>query len=205
MFKNNFARIAAAAPTIAVASQSIPAAAQVPPLPGMESIRIQCCRCVDGSTQTTTIDTGSGAPWRVTPPNALPAQTAVQVAPGQISAGWTTLLPARWVRHPATLVTGDYVYQLRIEVPDYCVIVPRAVSLAGHYAADNGGSLQVNSNPAVNTNPSTGFAAPTIVPVTALVPGLNVVRVRVKNLGGPTGLLLRAAVSVSCPIQPLPN
>lgn len=205
MFQNNFARIAAAASTIAVASQSIPASAQVPPLPGMESIEMPCCGCVDGSTQTRSIDTGSGAPWRVTPPNALPAQAAVQVPPGQIPRGWTNLLPARWVRHPATAATGDYVYQLRIEVPGYCLIVPAAISVAGQYAADNGGSLQVNANPAVNTNPSTGFAAPTNVRVTALVPGSYVVRVRVRNLGGPTGLLLRGVVSVRCPTQPLPN
>lgn len=205
MFQNNFARIAAAASTIAVASQSTPVSTQVPPLPGMESITMPCCRCVDGSTQTRSIDTGTGAPWRVTPPIALPAQAAVQVPSGQIPGGWTNLLPARWVRHPATLATGDHVYQLRIVVPTYCVIVPAAISVAGQFAADNGGSLQVNANPAVNTNPSTGFAAPTNVPVTALVPGLNIVRVRVNNLGGPTGLLLRAVVLVRCPTQPLPN
>jgi hypothetical protein len=205
MFQNNFVRIAAAASTIAVAGQSIAVSAQVPPLPGMESITLQCCMCVDGSTQTRSIDTGTGAPWRVTPPNALPSQAAVQVPPGQIPRGWTNLLPARWVRHPAAVAAGDYVYQLRIMVPTYCVITPAAISVAGQYAAANGGSLQVNANPAVNTNPSTGFAAPTNVPVTALVPGLNIVRVRVNNLGGPTGLLVRAVVSLRCPTQPLPN
>lgn len=200
MFRNNSVRLIGAALMIAGISPSIPvsglgsqADAQRPPARGFVTLR--CCRCVDGSVQTVQINTGS-APWLVTPPVGAPAQ-AVLVPPGQIPSSWTSLPPARWVWHPTQHGVGNYVYELRIFVPR-CVI-RAAVSVTGRFAADNGGSLQINANPAVNTNPVTGFATSVPVPVTALVPGMNVIRVRVNNLGGPTGFLLRAAVTSRCP------
>lgn len=200
MIEVRFVRGLTAASMLATAVSSLPASAQAVPY-SQNVVVVPCCRCADGSTQTRSLNTGA-APWRVTPPGGA-AAGAVQVPTGQIPSSWTSLPPAKWVYHPTVHGVGGYLYELRVYVQPNCIIPARA-TFGGAYAADNSGSLRVNTNPPVNTNSSTGFLSPTPIPLTGLVPGMNVIRVRVINLHGPTGFLLRGQVNVRCPNQPPP-
>jgi hypothetical protein len=110
------------------------------------------------------------------------------------------LPPAKWIRHPGPNAVGDYVYTLRILVPN-CML-KAAVVLTGSFAADNHASLQVNANAAVNTATTTGFLAPTAIPATTLAPGMNTITVRLHNLHGVTGFLFKGSVTSRCPNEP---
>lgn len=171
----------------------------VAPDPRGPMVTVPCCRCIDGSIQTINLNTGA-APWQVQPP-AGPSVAAVQVA-GNLPGGWASMPPAKWIRHPGPNAVGDYVYTLRVFVPR-CVI-PASVVLTGEFAADNHATLQVNST-TVSTVATTGFVNPTTITPTPLVPGVvNIITVRLHNLHGATGFVLRGSVTRRCPREAVP-
>ncbi len=157
-------------------------------------VDVPCCTCTDGSVLTVNLNTGA-APWRVVAPNGSSAM-AVKVPEAQTS-GWTVAGPASWIRHPSFQGPGRYSYEVRMAMRR-CVI-PARITVGGLFAADDGGSLQIDNNPNIGTDPVLGFRTPVAVPWTRLKQGNHVIRVRVNNQSGLTGFLLKAAVTVRCP------
>lgn len=191
MPRYEMARIAVAIWIGAGTAWSLPASAQNVPLFG---VVIPCCTCTDGSVLTVDISTGA-TPWRVVAPNGT-AAWATSFAAGQ-SLGWTPGSPARWIRHPSFQGVGYYDYEFHISMRK-CVI-PARITIGGQFAADNGGSLQLDQNPRIATHPVMGFRDPVTVPFTSLKQGGHVIRVRVHNQNGRTGFVLRGAITVRCP------
>lgn len=174
-------------------------AAAVRPVPiPPTAVRVPCCRCLDGTTRTIAINSGT-SPWQVSNPGApnvfAPAVSATNVA-------WTQLPPARWIGPVGgNSATGDYVYQLQIYVPR-CVI-PATVRIIGHFAADNRARLLHNGNQIAASlgTPDYGFLPGSVTPFTVnnLTAGLHTLQLVVTNSGGPTGAVIRANVTSTCP------
>jgi hypothetical protein len=161
------------------------------------AIKLPCCRCLDGSATEIKIDTGL-APWRVTTPQSQYQQIAVPVA--SIPGSWTTLLaPAVWIGPPGQPEdVGDYEYELQFYIPN-CMI-PSDIHVIGQAAADNRANVFLDGGPLLAVVP--GFTSPTPFtagPVTGT--GIHKLRFVVTNDGGPTGLVVRAAIIVRCPEQ----
>jgi hypothetical protein len=128
-----------------------------------------------------------------------------------VPGSWTTLLaPAVWIGHPGQPEDmGDYIYDLEFYVPN-CMI-PSQIHVIGRAAADNRASIFLDGVPV--PPPVPGFTSPTPFtagPVTGT--GVHTLRFVVTNDGGPTGLVVRAAITVRCPeqlehalIEPLPT
>jgi hypothetical protein len=170
-----------------------PAIAQRP----VPVVNVPCCRCLDGRALTADISTGN-APWMVAPPVGV---TTAAVPVASPPASWTTsLAPAKWVNHPtAGMATGFYSYTLRIVVPK-CTI-PARVTIAGSLATDNQGQLVLGSSvPALNVA-SPSFTTPTAFGTASLGSGTHILTVRVRNNELQTGLVLRGAVTVRCPLE----
>lgn len=186
------ALLLAFAPTsIAVAAQPAAAQAQisVPSIPPY-AIRIPCCRCLDGHTQTVTINTRA-APWRVDPPGVVPFQPVVPAN----NVAWVPLPPAGWVGPPGPpAFNSDYVYQLQIYVPR--CIIPARVTFAGRFAADNRGRMYLDGNLIAT---SLTFTVPTPFSSVPLGPGIHTLNVIVHNDYGPTGLIVQGAITIVCP------
>lgn len=168
--------------------------------PENEIVQVPCCRCVDGSTSSVRVDTGTG-PWKA----ITPAPVVTGLAGPANHSAWATLAPATWVGFPvAESRTGTYTYELRFNIPS-CVI-PSQFTLAGQFAADNDGRLYVLPYPAAlkATPSSIGFQQGSVTPFQwGVSPGLHTLRVTVHNDDGPTGLILRGAISVACPADPV--
>lgn len=195
----------AGVPPIPMAPPLGQAEAQVSRIPRpVPTIQVPCCRCVDGAQHQVVINTGV-APWRVTTPT--PPITQPQAPVPASNLAWTNALaPASWVSHANGSQVGDYVYELRIEVPR-CMIAGRVV-LTGGFSADNGAKLYLiqGSNPPVQiaaAPPPTAFQNATPFPNQVLQPGnVYTLRAIVTNLHGPSGFILRGQVSVACPRDP---
>jgi hypothetical protein len=161
-------------------------------------VRVPCCRCVDGTSTEIRIDTGA-VPWRVTTPLSSLQQAAVPVA--SIPGSWANqLAPAIWIGPPGQPEdVGVYEYELQFYVPD-CVI-PSQIYVSGKAAADNRATIYFDGN--LTTNPvvqgfTNGHITPfTVGPVTGT--GVHKLRFAVTNDGGPTGLIVQAAITVRCP------
>lgn len=159
------------------------------------AIKLPCCRCLDGSSTQVNIDTGL-APWRVTTPQSQFQQIAVPVA--SIPGSWTTLLaPAVWIGPPGQPEdVGNYEYELQFYVPN-CRI-PSEIHVIGQAAADNRANVFLDNGPLLAVVP--GFTSPAPFnggPVTGT--GIHKLRFVVTNDGGPTGLVVKAAIIVRCP------
>ncbi len=175
------------------------AALQAPPASAQtalgEPIRVPCCRCLDGSSQTITLNTRT-APWRVSGPG-LPIQPVVAAN----NAAWAPVPPAGWVA-PAGNPTavGDYTYFIRFIVPN-CTI-PARVTISGRFGADNSARVFLDQNQiaASQGTPNYGFLPGSITPFSAVAgPGLHTIRVIVHNSGGPTGMILQGQITFTCP------
>ena len=169
--------------------------------PEDEVIQVPCCRCVDGSTLSVSVNTGT-APWTVT----TPAPVSTGLAGPATNPAWATLSPATWVGFPdGDSPAGTYIYELRFKITG-CVI-PSQFTLTGHFAADNDGRLFVLPYAAaLRVTPlGIGFQQGSVTSLSwgMTSPGLYTLRVAVHNDDGPTGLLLRGAITVSCPDDPV--
>jgi hypothetical protein len=178
-------------------SASFAAAAQGPAVPPpVKQITVPCCKCVDGSTQTVSINTGA-TPWTMKGPTgpAVPAQVTSHVA-------WTTAAaPAKWVGTQAGQ-PGTYIFELPFYLPN-CVI-KASVTVAGVFSADNGAVLVVDTpSPAFNAPPPTAFTSTFAFTKAITTPGLHTIRVSVKNNEGPTGTVVRGTITVRCPKDPV--
>jgi hypothetical protein len=160
--------------------------------------KLPCCRCVDGTTTEINIDTGA-ASWRVTAPGGAYQQAAVPIPP---HPAWATLLgPAAWIGAPGAPETeGDYEFELQFYVPD-CVI-PAEILVTGQAAADNRADIFLDSSSSsLATVPSYDNSGITSFVGSVSGAGIHRLRFVVTNDGGPTGLIVRAAIVVRCPRQ----
>lgn len=167
-----------------------PGHTKVPTLP--------CCKCLGESTSLN-INTGQGPIdplWRV---NGGPAYTTPPYP------GWlTTLSPARWIQpvanpKPAPNVpAGLFTYSLKFTVPK-CTI-PGTARLTGRFAADNTVRALLNGNTIAACGTIHCFKAPDApIALNATVPpGNHVLTFEVKNVGGPSGLIVNAQISRHC-------
>jgi hypothetical protein len=167
-------------------------------------IEVPCCRCVDGSTQTISINTGS-APW-----NYAPAGGTLSPAPviSQPNTAWTTALaPAQWIGPGASAPAGNYTYNLMINVPR--CIIPAQVAIVGQVAADNSEAVSVDTNTQIAQYTGIwGFQTPHILsfnaPPPPLAPGImHSLQVTVNNEGGASGMVVKGTIRITCPKEPL--
>jgi hypothetical protein len=199
-----FVRGLAGALALLAGFSSVPAQAQVAPVP---VVRVPCCRCVDGSILRVNLNTRT-APWRVRAPGSpifVPVVPATNVA-------WTNgAAPAGWVSHPNGGLPGVYIYELRIQVPR-CMIRSQ-ISLAGVFSADNGVTLSLVRPagapitlgvrpPPIAFQGVSNFPVPPLAANAMATPGTYILRATVINLGGPSGFVLRGQLVVRCPRDP---
>jgi hypothetical protein len=204
----NYAKVALSTLAVTSALAAMPALAQK--RPPVRTITIPCCNCIGGEGSTTSINTGNTAgsvPYQVSGPGVT-NPVAVPVTTNQ-NAAWTTALsPAGWVQpnssngaisHPP----GLYNYTVRFVVPK-CTI-PMKVTVSGKFAADNGAKVffDTNPNPIATQFPTpfpNGFAPGNEGSFTAvtMTPGTHTLRFEVRNSGGPSGLVVNAAVRTIC-------
>lgn len=189
--------------TLAVTSilAAMPALAQK--RPPVRTITIPCCKCIGGEGSVTSINTGNAAgsePYQVSGPSVTnPVAVAVTY--------WTnTLSPAGFVQ-PNNNIGGNafppglYNYTVQFVVPK-CTI-PMKVTVSGKFAADNGAKVFFDTNPIATQFPTpfpNGFVPGNEGSFTAvtMTPGTHTLRFEVRNSGGPSGLVVNAAVRTIC-------
>lgn len=182
----------AAALAMTLTTASAPASSPLQAAGNAKVVRAICCRCVDGSQQTVSLNTRT-APWTVSTGNG-PAQPVINGG----NPGWSPAAPAGWVAPPKPSGT-IYTYKLTIVVPR-CVIGGR-VALKGRFGADNSGQLKLNGNTIASTSGGIqGFQAPNFGSFsTNIGPGTYTLSVEVKNPHGPTGMVLQGDLITQCP------
>lgn len=198
--------LAVAAPTLALAQRVPKPGPGLGPVP-TKTITLPCCRCLDGKSVTIKVSTGA-VPWSVTPPGvgaptvaAVAASNPAWVLPS--NPAWTGAPPAVWVGAPGAIETpGTYLFQMPFHVPK--CIIPMQVKISGKFAADNSGQLYVDGNlvTASAGTPSYGFLPGSVTPFTwtgTLAPGSHAIRFVVTNDDGPTGAIVAATITVTCP------
>ncbi len=137
------------------------------------------------------------APWRVTGPSGGASQLVVGANPSLF--GWTAALsPAQWVSPPgAPRALGNYTYTLQYFIPE-CVI-PANMFITLQFAADDTATL---TGTGFTASTWTAGSIPTVtLPAGFNTPGLHTLTIVVNNVGGPTGLLVRATLNTRCPLQ----
>ena len=159
-------------------------------------VNLPCCRCLDGKTTTVNASTGT-APWNV----AFGSSAAQPVIPAS-NVSWTPVPPGQWVGPAGNAVLGDYTYTMPFQVPK-CVI-PMQVTISGKFAADNTGKLYIGGNlvKASQGTPNYGFLPGSVTPFTwtgVLTPGPHAITMVVTNTSGPTGVVVAATITVTCP------
>ena len=194
MSSRNAAGFAAAALLIAGCHHSCP------PGPSAEGIDVPCCRA-GGEGRPVKIDTGT-APWKVTPPSGSAAQPVVALS----NVAWTAVAPAAWVGSPDpnAVAFGEHVYELGFKIAK--CDNPTSATITGSFAADNKATVYLDGNatPVATSQgtPDYGFLPGSVTPFTVSVPGTSggahTLKVVVNNSGGPSGLVLRGAISNGC-------
>lgn len=178
--------------TTSMFAVSIPASAQGPRPP--RAVVLPCCRCLDGKTTTVNVSTGA-VPWNVAFGNSQ-AQPAGPVS----NVAWTPVPPGQWIG-TGSQNPGTYTFQMPYQVPN-CVI-PMRVTIAGKFAADNTATLYVEGHAVASLGtPNYGFLPGSVTPFTwtgTLAPGPHNIKVVVTNSDGPTGLVVAATITVTCP------
>jgi hypothetical protein len=164
-----------------------------------KKLLLPCCECLGRSVQ---LDLSTGvAPWTVSP-GAGPTPTT-------LSAWTASASPAKWIQpvSPATATATSnlpanttYHYQVAFTVPDNCTIPYDHVELAGKWAADNDG--KVNLGPPISniSNCTTGncFGAPIAFSVASVNVGSHALTVDVTNRSLYSGLLVNAVLTGHC-------
>jgi hypothetical protein len=184
---------------------------------GQRVIEVPCCKCIDGSETSISLNTGS-APWYVssalTPPYSGLATTISNPHPawGVVT---TALAPAKWVQPSASTAmqnfpNGPTTYTLRIHVPK-CTI-PQKVRIVGRLAHDDSGQPYINGPAGTRSGTGPiGTPAPTGSPYHEDInepldnvhaytqPGTYTFRVEVQNVGGgPTALMFNGNIVKQC-------
>jgi hypothetical protein len=216
----------------AAGAQTHPSDPIVGPTKGSNTLA--CCHCL-GEKTTLNLNTGAANWYVTSPDGGggqsdpgNPTQTerkrnqrtasssqlnsiaVLGVPVAQPNPAWTqTLSPALWIAPPgAPQAIGTYVYTTTFNVP--ACTIPSTVSLAGKFAADNAAQLYIDNNatPFVLNGPANyGFQTGSIASFQAspLSPGTHTIKVLVTNIGGPTGLVVQAAVTRNCTNNPYPG
>jgi len=137
-------------------------------------------------TYNQNLSTGS-APWLV---DGLPVAAATP------DSAWATLPGATWVKR-ASGGGPTYTYAIRFQVPQ-CAVANGPIFVHGSFAADNGASLQVDTQPQIpcTGNPNYCFkqANVTAVNVPITTAGVHVITIRVINQSGPTGMIAKLQI-----------
>ncbi|MET1110560.1 MAG: hypothetical protein ABWX67_03440 [Allosphingosinicella sp.] len=186
--------LAGALLTTSMCAISIPAQAQAPrPAAG---VRLPCCRCLDGTSTSADVSTGTAA-WSV----AFGSGAAQPVVPAS-NVSWTPVPPGKWVGPAGNSAIGDYSYTMPFQVPK-CVI-PMQVTISGKFAADNVGKLYIDGNfvKASQGTANYGFLPGSVTPFSwtgVLTPGAHAIKMVVTNTSGPTGVVVAATITVTCP------
>jgi hypothetical protein len=160
-----------------------------------KSIRVPCCKCVDGNKQYINFHTGSAA-WTVKKPGAAAFTPVVN----STNPGWAPMAPANWVGAPGNpTAAGVYTYEIRFDVPR-CMIAG-GVSIAGKFGGDNRAKLFLDGTQIAT---SSGFNAAGLANFTktGIGAGSHVIRVEVTNDGNVTALALQGTITVACPKDP---
>lgn len=170
------------------------------PVVPSDAIRLPCCRCLDGSHQTVTIDTRA-APWRV----ALPGTSSFQPVAPAANAAWAPVPPADWVGPPgAPTAIGDYTYRLRFWFSPTCLI-PVRIAATGRVGADNRAQVLLDGQPLASSQGTInyGFLPGNITPFAGAVAGggLHSLTVIVHNEHNVTGMIVQGVVTLHCPTQ----
>lgn len=173
------------------------------PIPPKKWVTVPCCRCLDGKTNTISINTGS-APWRlISGPGVTTATAATTVTTP--NGAWATGSPAQWVSNTASgtaaAAAGTYVYELPIKVPN-CVI-PMSIKLNGKGAADNGYQAVLiapnnTSSPIGSGAVPTSFQNPSPISGALTMPGMYRLQISVTNQSLVQGLLVNAELKTQC-------
>lgn len=169
------------------------------PLYLIESVPIGCPP-KDGGSRHINIGTGY-ARW-VDGANVL----ASLVTPND---AWAVRPDARWIKYAVdpplpnsdedSIVEPEYFYALKLFVPSDCG-VPINVQLSGLAYGDNDVVITLDGVELGKTPTGTayGFRDPNGVPFSAVIaPGHHVLAAKVRNISGPTGLLVEATLTVS--------
>jgi hypothetical protein len=163
--------------------------------PAPRIIRLPCCRCLDGKRTNVNVSTGT-VPWNVAFGNS-----AAQPAALTSNVAWAPVPPGHWIG-TGSETAGNYTFQMPFQVPR-CVI-PMQVTISGKFAADNSAKLYIEGNLVASSlgTPNYGFLPGSVTPFTwsgPLVPGAHSIKVVVTNSDGPTGLVVAATITVTCP------
>jgi hypothetical protein len=166
-------------------------------------VKVACCKCIGGESQTLNLNTGSNT-WRVSGPGVTGSIVAPIVAAP--NPGWiNSLAPAKWIapNTGATATAGVFVYELKILVPN-CVIPMDSIKLDGKVSADNsfkatlinptGGSTPIGQN----SPTATAFKVATPISGTLTTPGVYTLRIEATNDGGPHATIVQAALKTKC-------
>jgi len=158
-----------------------------------------------GRTTTLNLNTGQSGPndpiWTVNGAAAHPTSAY----PGWMAPTNAQLNGAQWIQLPnqstpaSNVPAGDYKYKVRFNTPK-CVI-PSRVMLDVYFAADNSATVFVDGTLVPTTVCSTNCFNVPQAPVhftVGLAPGAHAIDIVVKNLGGPSGLIVNAKVTRAC-------
>jgi hypothetical protein len=167
-----------------------------------------------GQTVTPSLDTGTRGP---PPPLGQVDPIWTGISPRQdvfstTSGPWfaTGNGPPRWIQYsqagtPQSAAATTFTYGAPFKLPMH----PNSyssITIIGAFAADNSGTMKLNGTTIASC--TNCFAAPLLIPAlpapispaTSLFNnGQNLVLVDVVNLGGPSGLFVKAAVRAVCP------
>jgi hypothetical protein len=186
--------VAGAILTTSIFAVSIPAPALAQRAP--RAVSLPCCRCLDGKSTTVNVSTGT-APWNV----AFGSATAQPVIPAS-NVSWTPVPPGSWVGPRGNAAIGDYTYTMPFQVPK--CLIPMRVTISGKFAADNIGKLYIDGTfvKASQGTANYGFLPGSVTPFSwsgVLTPGPHAITMVVTNTSGPTGVVVAATITVTCP------
>jgi hypothetical protein len=190
-------------------AQEIRKAVAIQDRESVRGVALGCCKCLGGtnSLDVSTIPTNN---WTV---NGNPAVVVTNPHPA-----WNLVTgPAKWLSTVATagqgnVAAGTYEYKLNFVVP--ACTISQQVTLSGNYGGDDdvlgvfvdnistSTSTSIAScsggwcfNTTNNTNPRTFTAN--------ISPGFYVLRVKIQNGGGPSGMFVNAKLNGACAREPV--
>jgi hypothetical protein len=189
--------LAVSVPAFAQGGRTVAQAEQGVLQPVPQPIRLPCCQCLDGKTLPAINASTGAAPWNV----AFGSSAAQPVATAS-NAAWTPVSPGQWVGPSGSAAVGDYTYLMPFQVPK-CTI-PMQVTISGKFAADNSAKLYIDGTfvKASQGTPNYGFLPGSVTPFSwtgALTPGAHAIKMVVTNSSGPTGVVVAATITVTCP------
>ena len=167
------------------------------PIDGPGRLVLPCCKCV-GDTVTLPLSTGAD-PWTVSPGSG-PATTTLSA---WASTGASWIQPVASGTADPNVPAGPFTYLAKFVIPDNCTIPydTNTFKLSGTWAADNGGTLILDSGPSSLCPGNVCFKTPVNFvfgpPISPL--GGHVLKATVTNLPSSySGLSVNATLTGKC-------